>query len=108
MFQQHSNVYSDFRPSGGQGNSDQSLEQLVGKSPYGKVIKFSSSYPLYTFNAIGNNDWSNVDSMGNRAPDEAPTHQVNVTLEQKKWPLSPIITIGVISVVVYVGYKLLK
>lgn len=104
----YSNAYSDFRPSGSQLCSAQPLEAIVGGSPYGKVIKFSSSYPLYTFNAIGNNDWSNVDAFGNRAPDEAPVHEVNVTVQQAKTPIAPIITIGIVSVVVYVIYKFFK
>lgn len=104
----YNNTVGDFKQPTSQGCSAEQLEKIVGGSPYGKVIKFSSSYPLYTFNAIGDNDWSNADSFGNRAPDEAPVHEVNVIVEDKKNAIAPIITIGIISIVAYVVYKFLK
>lgn len=47
------NAFSDFRPTGSQGDYAKNLNELVGDSPYSAAIKFSSSYPLYTFNATG-------------------------------------------------------
>ncbi len=107
MFQtKHHNAMSDFRPLASQGAHAQTAEQLVGGSPYGKVIKFSSSYPLYTFNAMGNGKWSNADSFGNLSPDEAPS--VNVVVDAAKSVIPPVLIISGIAILGYIIFKILK